>query len=330
MKPLLTLALVFAYSTSIAQTKNLLYGNWIKNKLTYQNGKELTDDDTRKFEYLKFSFTIPDKFALAYNYDYNGGSRNFTVDGNILQYGANHVLIEKLTKDSLIFIQELPDGFGDPNCLKYYFAAEVVYQKSIPLTANDVVSVNQTDTLYRASEKIYAGFKDYKGFRQLASTELKELQKQTPINTHFLAVYTINKVGEAENLKIMNGINPDFDKQFTRLFERNKKNWTPAFYNGKAVKVQMKTELYFTDFSKYSVYQRYAQLGIDATYQGDFNLALFNFDKALKNYAQGDLYYKMALCQIMLGNIDEACNNMLKSEALDYTAATGLKRKYCH
>jgi hypothetical protein len=330
MRLLLTLALVFTYLTSIAQTKNLLYGNWIKTRLTYQNGKELNDDDTRKFEYLKFSFTHDSKFSLAYNYDYRGDSFPFVLNGDTLQYGANLVHIDKLTKDSLIFTQWINDKFDNPNCLKYYFAAELVYQKAISLTANDVVSVNQTDTLYRASEKIYAGFKDYEGFRQLASTALKDLQKQTPINTHFLAVYTINKAGEAENLKIMNGINPDFDKQFTRLFEKNKKNWTPAFYNGKAVKVQMKAELYFTDFSKYSVYQRYAQLGTDAMYKGDFNLALFNFDKALKNYAEGDLYYKMALCQIMLGNIDEACSDMLKSEALDYTAATGLKRKYCH
>jgi tetratricopeptide (TPR) repeat protein len=330
MRFLLTLALVFTYLTSIAQTKNLLYGNWIKTRLTYQSGKELTDDDTRKFEYLKFSFSQDGKFALAYNYDYKGGSFRFVLNGDTLQYGANLVHIDKLTKDSLVFTQWINGKFDNPNCLKYYFVAEPAYQKAIPLTANDIVSINQTDTLYRASEKIYAGFKEDEGFRQLVSDAVKGLQQQTPINDHFLATFTINKAGEALGLQIISGINREFDRQFNKVFERNKKKWVPATYKGKAVNVQMKTEIRFTNYSKYPVYQRYTQIGTDAMYQGDFNLALFNFDKALKNYAEGDIYYKMALCQIMLGNIEEACSDMLKSEALDYTAATGLKRKYCH
>jgi hypothetical protein len=90
MRFLLTLALVFTYLTSIAQSKNLLYGNWIKTRLTYQSGKEPTDD-TRKFEYLKFSFSQDGKFALAYNYDYKGGSFRFVLNGDTLQYGANLV-----------------------------------------------------------------------------------------------------------------------------------------------------------------------------------------------------------------------------------------------
>lgn len=330
MKYLFTLLMLFVYLTSIAQTQNQLYGNWVKTKVTYKSGREFTDDDTRKYEYLKFSFTAPDKFALAYSYDYKGGSHDFKVNNNILQYGANHVLIEKLTTDSLIFIQELNGGFDNPDCLRYYFAAEPFYQKSISLTANDVVSVKGTDTLYRASEKIYASFIEYKGFRQLASDAVKGLQGQTPINDHFLATFTINKAGEAENLQVINGINPEFDKQFTKVFGRNKKKWIPATHNGRVVDVQMKEEIYFTNYSKYPVYQRYSELGTDAMYKGDYMLALFNFNKALKSYAQGDLYYKMALCDIVLGNIDEACSYILKSEALDYTPATGLKKKYCH
>jgi len=314
----------------MAQDNTKFYGNWVRTRVTYKDGRELTDDNTQKYEYLRYNFTAPDKAYLAYKYDYRGsGPYNYSINGKILQLGASHLLIEKITKDSIIMVQESNYGFDSPDCLRFYFTSEPVYQKAIPLRKDDLISVHGTDTIYRASEKIYAGFIDNSGFRTMVSDAVRGLQAQTPINDHFLATFIINKQGEADSLHIIKGINADYDKQFIRVFNKAKKRWIPAVYNGKVVSVQMKQEVYFTPIEKYSVYQRYLNLGNDAMYKGDYTLALFNFNKALKNYAQGDLYYKMALCQIMLGNINEACDSMLKSEALDYTAATGLMRKYC-
>jgi tetratricopeptide (TPR) repeat protein len=330
MKFYSTLLMLLLCLTAMAQNNAMFYGSWVKAKVTYKDGRELTDDNILKYEYLKYDFTAPDKVYLAYKYDYKGsGPFNYSIKGNILQIGANHLLIEKITKDSIILLQEGNYGFDSPDCLRFYFTSESVYQKSIPLRAGDLISVHGTDTIYRASEKIHAGFTDNVGFRELVSNAVRGLQARTPINDHFLATFIINKQGEADSLHIIKGINADYDKQFIKVFNKAKKRWIPAIYNGKIVSIQMKQEVYFTPYEKYFVYQRYLNLGIDAMYNGDYTLALFNFNKALKNYAQGDLYYKIALCQIILGNVNEACNSMLKSEELDYTPATGLIKKYC-
>jgi tetratricopeptide (TPR) repeat protein len=330
MKFYTTLLMLLLCLTAVAQNSALLYGNWVKTKITYKDGRELTDDNAKKYEYLKYSFTVPDKAYLAYKYDYRGsGPYNYKINGEILKFGAGNLLIEKLTRDSLIVVQESNYGFDSPDCLRLYFTSEPVYQRSIPLKPRDLISVHGTDTIYKASEKIHPDFMDNRGFRGLVSDAVSGLQAQTPVNDHFLATFIINKRGEADSLHIIKSINADYDKQFIKVFNKTKKRWIPATYNGKAVSVQMKEEVYFTPSGKYSVYQRYLNLGIDAMYKGDYALAMFNFNKALKNYAQGDLYYKMALSQLMLGNVSEACDSMLKSEELDYTPATGLMKKYC-
>jgi hypothetical protein len=330
MKYLYLLCLLLSGEHAISQKKNAIYGNWVKIEVVFKNGEQLTADDIRKYEYLKFIFTEPDKFSLSYSYDYKGSPFTLKIYGDTVHWGANKVLVEKLTADSLIFVQELGDKFDDPHCLRYYFVSEPTYQKTIPLKVQDIISATSHDTLYRGSEKIYAIFKDNHGFGNMVSETTRGLQSQTPVNDHFLATFTIDKNGETGNVQIVNSINPDFDKQFLKTFKKAKNEWAPAIYNGKAVAVQMKYEAWFTPYQKLPAFQKFYDLATDAMYSGNYQLALFDFEKALKSYGNGEIYYRMALCAILINDLDKACGFMQKSAEFDYTPANGLIKKYCH
>jgi tetratricopeptide (TPR) repeat protein len=320
----------------MAQPNTKIYGNWVKTRVTYKDGTELTDDNELKYDYLRYSFSKPDKALIAMIYNRGNHGLTYTITSGILQikstfgFVMNEFFIEKLTDKELILIQKGNAGFDGPDCLRYYYITEDAYQRSIPLTINDIVSISGKDTVYKASAKIYASYKGEIGFHELVSKAVDGLRDAQPLNNHFLATFIVNKTGEADSLHIVEGINPDFDKRFIKTFNKLKKNWIPATYNGNVVNVQMVDEFKFVPSEKYNIYDRFLKLGNAAMNQGEYAVAVFNFGKALDSYAAGDVYYKRALCQSILGNKDEACKDLKTSEALGYSAATGLMAKMCH
>jgi tetratricopeptide (TPR) repeat protein len=321
--------------TSAAQSNTPFYGNWIKTRVTYRDGQELTDDNSLKYDYLRYSFEKPDKLWLAFAYHAKGSTFKYSFSGNTLQvensagFIMNHFWVEKITRDSLIMVQELNGGFDNPNCFRYYFVAEALYQKAIPLKPKDIVAVRAGDTIYRASPKIYAGFTGDKGFHDIVTEALSGLHDQAPLNNHFLATFIVNKMGEADSLHIVAGINPAYDKQFTKTFNKYKKSWIPAKYHGKAVSVQMTDETNYIPSEKFPVFQKFLALGEKAMANGEYAIAVFNFGKALNAYPSGDVYYKRALCESVLKNGEDACRDLQSAEDSGYSAATGLLAKIC-
>jgi tetratricopeptide (TPR) repeat protein len=244
-------------------------------------------------------------------------------------FEMNEFFIEKLTSDELVLIQKSNSGFDSPDCLRYYYITENAYQRSIPLTANDIVSVRGKDTVYRASAKIYAAYKGEIGFHDLVAKAVEGLHDARPLNNHFLATFIVNKAGMADSLHIVEGINPEYDKQYIKTFNKLKNNWLPATYNGKIVDVQMSDETKFIASEKYPIFDKFSKLGNKAMDQQEYAVAVFNFGKALNSYAAGEIYYKRALCQSVLGNKDEACKDLQKAKDEGYSAAAGLMAKIC-
>ena len=319
----------------VADPNAQIYGTWVKTKVVYNGGKELTEDMELKYTYQRYCFEKPNKLFTAFSYDSKLEKRIFQVNGTFLDmksaagYLMNRLIIKKITKDSLILLQPDINNLESPEALVYYYVTENVYQASTPLRPIDIASVNGTDTTYRKSNMIYANFKGERGFHQQETEATENVNDKAHLNEHFVSTFIVNKKGEVDSLHIISGINPEFDKEYTKVFNKNRGNWLPAIYKGKAVNVQIKDEFKYIPSEKYSTYNRYEKLAEDAMYKGDFNLALFDFDKALKSYESGEAYYKVAICNLVLGNKDAACAAMVKSEALGDSAATGLMGKFC-
>lgn len=335
MKFYFTFLILFACLTSAAQLNTKLYGNWIKTKVTYKDGQELTDDNILKYDYLKYSFSKPNKASIALSFDSGNDNLTYEVSSDVLLiknamgFEMNEFFIEKLTNDELVLIQRSNTGFDSPDCLRYYYITENAYQRSIPLTANDIVSAKGKDTVYKASVKIYATYKGETRFHDIVSKAVAGLHDARPLNHHFLATFIVSKAGIADSLHIVEGINPQYDKLYIKTFNKLKNNWLPATYNGKAVDVQMFDETKFIASEKYPVFDKFSKLGDEAMSKEEYDVAIFYFAKALDAYAAGEVYYKRALCHSVLGNKDKACEDVQKAKDNGYSAAAGLMAKIC-
>lgn len=335
MKYLFTLLMLSVCLSSLAQANNKLYGRWVKVKVTDKEGKELTDDNVLKYGYMRYDFYKKDKMTMALSYSDHGSNYSYIILSNVLEiknfagFVMNEFLIEKSTDHELVLLQKSIDGFDSPDCVRYYFNTEYSYQQSIPLTSKNILSVAATDTIFKASAKMYAVYKGDEGFHEVINKDVEKLHAEHPLKSYFLATFIVNNMGGADSLHIVEGLGEEFNKQYIKTFNKLKHNWIPAIYNGKNVAVQMKDEFKYIPSGKYPIFSRYLELGNTSMRQGDFAVAVFNYGKALDSYKTGEVYYKIALCQLLLGNKEQACEAMGKAEDLDYSAATGLMNRFC-
>jgi tetratricopeptide (TPR) repeat protein len=320
-----------------AQTRDQLFkGSWVKTQVVYKNGEQLPDDNQLKSSYVKYVFSNPDLLAISFDFRYNGAKMTYEVDKNILEiknshdYLTNSFLIEKAGNDQLVLLQKDGDGFESPYCIRYYFVPETDYQRSIPLTANDVLKIKGNDTVYKSSAKIYATYKDEDGFHDYLTANIPEFKNVENTNAHLIATYIVNEFGMADSLHMLEGINSSFDSQFTKAFNKVKKKWQPAVYGGKNVSVQMTEEFRFISGANFLPSYDYSVKGRKAMLRGEYDQALYYFDKALETYPEDtDSLYNRAICKIALGNKSGACADLNSIKRSGSTLADALIQKNC-
>lgn len=320
-----------------AQTSNQsLFGSWVKTHVEYKNGEELPDEKQVKSAYLKYIFSKADDFRMCFDYRSKGMEMTYGLDGNVLEiknsngYLTNSFLVEKANSEQLVLLQRGNDGFNGADCLRYYFEPEILYQKSIPLTSNDLVSIKGTDTVYKASQKIFAMYKGEGDFHDYLTRSIPEFSAVEPTDAHFVATYIVNEFGIADSLHILEQINPDFDKQFIKAFNKARKNWQPATLKGKNVAVQMTQEFRFISSANFLPNLDYSSKGKEAIKQGQWDQAVYYFDKALEKFPDSiDNLYNRAVCKIALGNKTGACKDLNAIKLLGSTVADELIRKNC-
>ena len=107
-----------------------------------------------------------------------------------------------------------------------------------------------------------------------------------------------------------------FEKQFRKALNKSKNLWSPAELNGKNVDVQMEIKFRFVTSNKFIPMYDFNQKGKNALNNKDYIKALKYFELALERIPDNyeTIYYK-AICEINLGNIDAACEdlNIVKS-----------------
>lgn len=338
MRSFFTILLMLCGVALFAQSNEKLYGKWVKVRTIYKDGSELYDSDLAKYDYTKFIFSKPNKCTIALRYDHWGAPVNFSVSTNILQiendkgFIMNQLYVEKLSADTLVLIQQNNGTWDAPDCIKFYYVPESEFQKAGVLEVEDVVRAKGPDTLFNASERIYADFNGDMSFHYLEQNSLGDLHSESPIKTRFLATFIVNKDGVADSLKIIEGINPNYDRQYVKTFLKYKNRWSPAIRNGKPVSVQMKDEFrYLSSAPDFFDRAKPGTLADEEMKTGNYDLAIVNYTKAIKSSPySGDYYYKRAFCYLAINNAADACTDLQKAKELGTYAANGLIKRFCH
>ena len=222
-------------------------------------------------------------------------------------------------------------GFDDPTAWRYTFTSETSYQNSLALKPGDIYAATATDTIYKENTKVYANYQGDSFQKYIYnSMESGNADYMTGKSGHLVASFIVSKTGVADSLKILESINTDFDKRFTKAFNKAKKDWKPAILNGKYVRVQMFVYLTYGTFGPAFSADQYTKKANTAFKQNDYKAALYYYDQALSNVSfDKENLYNRGVCKKMLGNLPGACEDWKKLKELGGDQADALLEKYC-
>lgn len=330
---LLILFSLLTVRSAAQQGKQELYGSWVKTKITYANGDELPEEDPVKCGYLKLIFAKPNMMGLTNLYNNRSTSFSFDIsNGDILMKSPEGVVVSKfhilsLTNKKLVLLRL---GFpAADNSFRYSFVREEAFQNSLPLTSFNIFMIRHNDTIYSECPKMYASCRrgDFPQFLNVYIENDKYIRDK---NIRFLAIFTVSKDGVADSVKILQGIDPDFDKQFVKAFNKTRKRWEPAVLNGKKVAVEMSVHLGHYTTNQVVAEMDYSAKANNAYRQMDFKAALYFFNEGLKLDPQNITeLFERGICEEMLGDMSDACQDWRKVKELGGMEADGVLAKYC-
>ena len=328
-----SLLLFFFTLSSYAQTK--LNGSYVATKVSYLSDEELPDENILKYTYVKYTFSGDDKLAFSNVYYENGRSYLYTIRGNQLsiksEVGAvmNTMKIMENTANKLVLVSSAANGsLEDPWAIKYTLYKEEFIQKNLPLSPDDIFSIRGTDTLFKSGQKIYAKFK---GPSFMIYVYDKMAEKKMEVKSGELrATFIIRENGIPDSLRIIQGINPVFDKEYIEAFKLSRYMWRAAQHNGKPVKVLMNQRLKYLTSDEAMPSDLISRKANSAYNDHDYELALYYYDLALESKPdEPENLYRRGICKQLLGNMDGACTDWNKIELMGNKIADELLLKYC-
>ncbi|OKS85085.1 energy transducer TonB [Mucilaginibacter polytrichastri] len=317
--------------------KSNIYGTWVINKITFRDDAELPDEHVLKNVYLKYTFSQPNKLntsTLYYNkgdeisFDINDGFLLFkTPEGNLM----NTFHIETVNKNELVLLQKGREGFDDPDALKFYFIPEEKYQANFKLRPSDIYSIKLIDTIYNSSPKIYPIYKGI-SFQSYLSNGIHERISMDNREGHLAASFIVTKAGIADSVKIIEGIDDEFNRRFIKIFNQARKDWKPAILNGNPVSALMMVNLRYTTSDIMMPAYFATRKANDAFNAKEYAIALYYYDISLERTPfDVDNLYRRGMCKMLLGNIPWACEDWKKAKALGGNSSIDAAiEKYCN
>ncbi|GAA4202984.1 hypothetical protein GCM10022289_18550 [Pedobacter jeongneungensis] len=312
-----------------------LSGSWVAGKVNYLSGDDLPDENVLKYTYVKYTFTMPDKMYFSSVYHTLGSELLFELRGNKLLvkssvgFVMNTLKIMELSKTKLVLVMADANGsLESPTAIRYTFYPEPLVQRSLALSPDDIYKIKGTDTVFNSSQKIYALFKG-PDFSNYISYELSKMGIYVKTGA-LQATFIVNASGKADSLKIIQGINANYDKAYTKIFYAAQYKWEAATHNGKPVNVLMHQEKkYFkTDEVIPSFFN--AQKANAAYEEKNYEVALYYYDLSLKDRPDDkENFYRRGVCRQQLGNLEGACSDWKKVQSLNSSLADALLAKYC-
>ncbi|WP_238387135.1 energy transducer TonB [Sphingobacterium olei] len=331
---------VLSYSSATSSTKqHPLVGNWIKVNTKYLDGAALEEQHPMKYSFLKYSFKPGGKAAIVTDFLSEGSFHPYDLKNSTLEisttYGAKVKLkIAYLTKDSLLVIQEGPLGRNDPGSLSITFVRNDHLQKISEWGATDYISTKSKDTIYKASHKIYPVFSNPDGFKNSLQKNMKSFEKYMLSSAKdkglFFATFVVTKSGAIENIKIIQGMDEQFNKEFIAACKKTEKKWTPAYYNNKPVDSQVTLEINFDFLTQFLSDQSYIYYAMRQLEKGNFENAITYFDKMLSLNPKNEkaLIFR-GECYLKLNDPQTACEDFRILKNLGFDSGEALLQKYC-
>jgi hypothetical protein len=312
-----------------------IYNTWVKVKTTYNDGGELPNVLIQKYSYTKYKLSNSGIINITIKYSGKGSDNKFFVIDSVLSVTSldnnpvNELRVVKLTADEMVLSQKGATGADEASAFRFYFIPESVFQKKSKFAADEISTLATGDTVYQESPKVYAEFKGEESFQSFLS-DRSEGTNMDGQEGYFKASFIVLKSGMVDSVKILNSINSDYDKQYIKWFNKNKKNWLPAMLNGKPVNIKRIEEIRYFTSARTQPVMRFNNNAYAALTEGNYEKALYYYNQALTYMPDNtEDMYKRAACKIALGITDGLCNDLIKVKATGTLLMDELVDKYC-
>src|SRR5690606_17512554 len=130
----------------------------------------------------------------------------------------------------------------------------------------DYVHSPSSDTIYKASQKIHPMFSNSNGFDSALQKNMKPYGKYMRFsgksNELFFATFIVRKSGVVNNIRIIQGLDDKFNKEFVAACKKTEKKWIPAYYNNEPVDSQVTIEISFDFLNQFLSDQTYSQYAV--------------------------------------------------------------------
>lgn len=311
----------------IGQDQNII-GSWVKISATYKNGDELPLNHPMNQIYFRLDFTVKGKAYKTTVPLEKGYMFDYSLNGHNLKIGFINYKISEILTDTLILIEEGPNGF-DNSAIKYSLIRENIYQQGLPLKDESIIA-REFDTVYIENEKIRAKFKREESFHEFLRQNILEYSKVISTDNFFMATFIINKNGGIDSIEIHKGINKRFDKQFIKAVNKTSGLWEPAKFDNKNVNILHTETFKFVSNPNFEKQYFNYRDGVIAMQREKFDSAIKHFNLTLSSDPDDiDALYQRGICFYKLNLLDKACADWQKIKDLKSKRADNLLLKFC-
>jgi len=335
-----TFLLLYGIFPIKAQEKATLLGDWIKVGMTYLDGTEVEESHPLKYSFLKYSFTPRNKAAIINDFTHAGSFHAYEERNGTIEISTNYnvkVTLEIIhhTSDSLIVVQAGTLGLKDPSSLLITLIRYEHLQNISEWNGHDFVRISKTDTVYKASRKIHPTFSNPYGLRHAFQTAMPSYAKymmgfSQDYGGLFLATFVVRKSGSIDNIKILQGMDDKFNKEFIKTCGKMAKNWKPAYYNGEPVDAQVTLEIDFNFMDRFLTDQKYMKYAVKRVEEGDVDGAITYFDRMIAKNPRNEIaLINRGYCYLLLNDQESACEDFRILRNLGFDSGKSLLAKHC-
>lgn len=223
-QPLLFILVNLITLISFSQNQKKIQRSWIKTTVTKLALKEPeTDTDTT---YTRYTFDRSNLY-ISFNPAWDTYKQEWSIDGNQLTIGFDRYTIEALTDTSLTI------------ALAGFRRVEFLSEEYLNSQDRNLISLGEFKgkPLYQANNFITPRYSKRTSLRD-------EIQKGLEISnvrqvTIFLMTYIITEEGKIENIQLVKGIAPEYDRTIMEQLQKTSGRWKPATFKGKPIQTQL-------------------------------------------------------------------------------------------
>lgn len=300
------LIIFFFLNFTLVKSQDNLQGNWILDKIQYQNGKLLEVNHPLYSTFMEYNFN-------GNNLEINNQKLKVVIDNSIIS--TDYRKMKYRIENEYLIITENGDN------KVYYFLKQSDFLKKYSEFEPKEVIFN-TKSVIESNSVIKPYFKNTENFQDFIRKNIPSYSSASATNNFFKAKFILTKENKIIDIEIEQGISKAFDKEFKIALLKSEKYFKNTFGKDLLITETFNFLKIFSGLSNKEEKQIYdiVQKGNSSYVKNDFNNAIKNYEDLLSinikaetkerfGYTLDQAYINLGVSYLATGNNQKACES---------------------